>query len=186
MIERAYVDGPETRPWELLKDMDRAEALRLYPDFDVAYLRAAYVTPSIDDHHMAEIDILKDGLEASIRKSEILARLSCWHMWNATANEFAFGSASAAVKMGINALLAGGLPPGPGSRLQAFQLAVEVSRYVDRKLSDDLYWKGPRGKPGPKQQREIRVTAELCTRSFPRVIEWARDALVEHFVPLLP
>lgn len=185
MIDLGYQDGEETRRWEILKDIDRRKAVELYPDFDVAYLRAAYITPSIDDHEMAEIELLQTGLERSIRKSEILARLCCWHCWNTHANDVAFGSAAAAVRFGVQALAAGDPPRGPGSKLQAYQLITELMRYLDRRLSDDLYWKGPRIKLGERQQREVRYTADSCVRSFPLVAQDALAAVRQAVVPKL-
>jgi hypothetical protein len=185
VFELIYVDQDETRSWEILEHIDRREAVERFPDFDIAYLRAAYITPSIDDHGMAEIAILEEGLERSVRKSEILARVSCWHCWNCVENDIAFGSSAAAVKAGVHALLAGGVPKGPGSRLQVWALVTELVRHLDRRLSDDLYWKGPRAKLGPRQEREVRVTAETCLRSFPMLATAARQAIVEHIVPKL-
>lgn len=183
MFEPDYMDGEESRSWELLKDIDRRKAIELYPDFDVSYLRAAYITPSIDDHHMAEVEVLKQGLQRSIRKSEILARLSCWHAWNCEANEFAYGSAATSVKFAVHALVAGELPTGPGSKLQAFLLIAELMRYVDPSLADDLRWKGPRGKLAERQQREVRYAAETCVRSFPEIAQRARDVVKEVILP---
>ncbi|MBM4320787.1 MAG: hypothetical protein FJ125_12755 [Deltaproteobacteria bacterium] len=185
MIDLGHQDGEETRSWEILKDIDRRKAVELYPDFDVAYLRAAYITPSIDDHEMAEIGLLETGLQHAIRKSEILARLSCWHCWNTHANEFAYGSSAAAVRLAVQSLAAGELPRGPGSKYQAYQLLTELMRYLDRRLSDDLYWKAPRLKLGERQLREIRYTADGCVRSFPQLAQEARDALRQAVLPKL-
>ncbi len=186
MIETPYRDEEETRAWELLKEIDRREALELYPDFDVAYLRAAYVTPSIHDHHMADKSLLEQGLDVARRKSELLARLSCWHAWNATQNEFAYGSASAAVRYAVQALAAcGRLPTEPGSMFQAYRLLAELVRYFDRRLSDDMVWRVPRHKLAPKQLNEVRTSVEICVQSFPKLAQDAYDAVLEYVAPLV-
>ncbi|MDY0060855.1 MAG: hypothetical protein RBU45_13665 [Myxococcota bacterium] len=185
MIELDYTDGDEPRSWEILKDIDRRQAVELFPDFDVAYLRAAYITPSIDDHEMAEPQVLEAGLPLAVRKSELLGRLACWHMWNTTTNEFAYGSTAAAVRQGVQSLVAGPLPRTPGSRQQVFALLTELMRLVDRKLSDELYFRGPRVKLGERQLREVRYTAETCVRSFPVLAEEAREVVRERLLAKL-
>jgi hypothetical protein len=75
-----YVDGDDSRTWQILADMDRMEALKSYPDFDIAYLRAAYPTDRAEDHQNANIELLEEGLEKSIVKSRILARLSNYYV----------------------------------------------------------------------------------------------------------
>jgi hypothetical protein len=187
MIDLQFQDGEETRSWEILKDIDRRHAVELYPDFDVAYLRAAYITPSIDDHAMADVSFLEQGLGPSIRKSEILARLAAWHTWNTHSNEFAYGSSAQAVALAVQALVAvRELPPkSMGSMYQAYQLVVELMRYFDKRLSDDLYWKATRLKLGDRQQREIRYTAEGCVRSFPQRAKECHEIVVSHLKPRL-
>jgi len=184
MIEPEYVDGVETRDWDLLQGLDRRAALQKYPDFDLAVLRAAYITPSIDDHEMADISLVKEGLQRCVRVSGLLARLSCWHAWNCRYNEFAYGSASLAVQFAVHALLAGPLPTGPGSSaFQAYLLLVELTRYVDRQLSDDLYFGGARGKLAREPGRDVNFATESCVRSFPIVAERATEIAREAILP---
>lgn len=186
MIEPEYVDGEELRGWDLLQGLDRRAALERYPDFDLAVLRAAYITPSIDDHEMAERRVLEEGLEVCVRKSGLLARLSCWHAWNCRANEFAYGSASAAVRFAVHALLAAPASIVPGtSAFQCHQLLVELTRYVNRGLSDDLYFAGPQGKLPREPLRDVAFAAESCVRSFPLVAERGAEIVRDGLLPML-
>lgn len=79
-VSPKYVDGDDSRTWQLLADIDLMEAVKRYPDFDIAYLRAAYPTGRAEDHRNANVELLKEGLEKSIVKSRILARLSNYYV----------------------------------------------------------------------------------------------------------
>lgn len=85
ILARKYIDGEDYRDWLILKDLDPMEAVRKYPDFDVAYVRAAYPTLKLEDHENANVGLLLEGLEKSIVKSRILAQLSNYYVWNGDA-----------------------------------------------------------------------------------------------------
>jgi hypothetical protein len=76
-------DEQEFRNWSLLTEYaDMREAIEDYPDWDAAYLRAAYPTGFSEDHTHARPEFLRLAIGKVKAESSIHARLSCYEIWS--------------------------------------------------------------------------------------------------------
>ncbi len=73
---KRYTDGEESRNWTILKSHDHKTAHLSFPDFDVAYFRAAGTIESEGQPGTWGQDVLRAGLTQSHRKSLLLFALA--------------------------------------------------------------------------------------------------------------
>ena len=75
-------DLPDDRKWTILADYsDREAAIRDFPDFTTAYMRAAYPNHA-EDHENANIEFLHMAIGKVRQESRIHAKLGCYAMWS--------------------------------------------------------------------------------------------------------
>ncbi len=111
-----YRDPSESRSWTILKGVPLSQVVHRHPDFDAAYIWAAYPTMNSDDHTHAKIEILLEGLVKCKVKSGILARLSCYYTWK--------GEDLKALDYAVAAILAARNPPRLGQTGSIIQVLI--------------------------------------------------------------
>ena len=89
---------------QLNQDIER------FPDFDIAYVRAAYPTTLAGDHGHADLSRLPEGLARCKVRGRILARLSSYSVWN--------GDCLKALDCAVAAVLFGDPSAAPGDMVQ--------------------------------------------------------------------
>ncbi len=75
-ILRKYYDTEETRSWTVLQDCDQKTAYKKFPDYDVAYIRAAGPIESSGIPGTWNNELLLEGLNKCKFKSRLLFHLS--------------------------------------------------------------------------------------------------------------
>ena len=168
------LDGSENRSHKILTGMDGVTAMRTFPDYDVAYIRAAYPTNNSGDHASAKPHFLEEGLRMCPRKSFLLARLSAYHVWK--------GNALDALNYAVNAVEASkyietvpDLAGGCANLLAAVFLASGMSAVVRKKfwLSDPSYNESPKMK-----LRIAAVAKELSQQRYREKVTSAANRML--------
>lgn len=118
--ELMYVDEEDRRNWKTVADLSPSETIQRHPDFHVGYLRAAYdKTDSSEGHDVADVDILRKGLEHAKVKSTLLARLSCYYTFH--------GDARNAFRFAVDGICATAqIGEGPGDFVECLDLVPRV------------------------------------------------------------
>jgi hypothetical protein len=165
-----YTDGTDTRTWDILQGLDVTDAVKKYPDFDIAYVRAAYPKHA-EDHQNANLQLLLEGLDKSIMKSRILTRLSNFYVWS--------GDAEKALNYAVQSLLA--LKTRPNELyVQPIILLREVfSAKGYQSEAAKLEAIRPRYTLGPKEQSDVtRIVRALSSPQYHNIVEQARNRLM--------
>ena len=90
-------DGVEVRLVDALDGLDGEDMIAQFPDFDLAYLLAAYPGGPAE-HRSANLTLLKTGMLSCVRKSWLLGRLCSYWLVK--------GDADKAFQFGVQSLLA--------------------------------------------------------------------------------
>ena len=90
-------DGVESRVADILDGLGGDDMVAQFPDFDLAYLAAAYPGGPAE-HGSANLTLLKAGVQSCVRKSWLLGRLSSYWLVK--------GDADKAFQAGVQSLLA--------------------------------------------------------------------------------
>ncbi len=143
--------------------------VRRFPDFDIAYVRAAYPTRS-EDHANADVSILADGLLRCRRKGYVLARLSSYYTWKEEWLK--------ALDFGTAAVLAGDPSAGPGDMVQVLQLFCELFARVglpsDAELAEQVQ---ARYSLGPVEAAAVTKAAGALGSEYPEDATWAAETV---------
>jgi HEAT repeat protein len=152
--------------------------LRDHPDFDVAYVRAAYPTGLSEDHEHADPAILREGLATCRRKSYLLARLSSYCTWH--------GDALAALDHAVAAVLLGDPSQGPGDMVQVMELLTVAFRKTGH-LSEAVVAAGVQASYalGATEAAAVEKTAAVLADLNADEVSWAADALRERLTSAL-
>lgn len=138
-----------------------------FPDFDLAYLRAAYPNRLSDDHAHANEKILLDGLAKSKVKGNILARLSCYHNYYSSHELQTLDYATAAV-------LFGDPSDGPGSMVQVVVMLAQAFDKVGQGKAANLLKRVKASYDlGPKQADHVSTTVQALVSRHRKEVEWA-------------
>jgi len=147
-----------------------ARDIREYPDFDVAYLRAAYPTRHADDHANANVRMLETGLVKSRVKHSILARLSCYYTWRGDplkALDYAVGMLTATSE----------IPHDYGSPMQTLIFLSVVFEKVGLPQVSAKYRDCITAELGPEEATRVeKITTQLAKHHNEEVI-WAATML---------
>jgi hypothetical protein len=150
------VDSKETRTFQVLAPLDREQALSKYPDFDLAYIRAAYASGNSGDHRNAKPHILKKGLGKCRRKSLLLGRLSAYSVWK--------GEAENALQHATNSLLATkAIPSTPGDLVGCINLLHTIFTTCG---FNDVAMKMKQLNPGFEESPEMQSLIEKVARKL--------------------
>lgn len=117
-------DGDEARGADLLEGLGGDDMISQFPDFDVAYLTAAYPAGPMD-HDSASEGLLQNGLHGSVRKSWLLGRLSSYHL--------AKGDPQQAFEYGVKSLLSTNDVSAPevAATINYLQPVFEATKHAD-------------------------------------------------------
>ena len=108
-----YLDGDENRSWAVLKGYDQKTAYKEFPDYDVAYIRAAGPIESEGVPGSWDNEILLEGLNQSKLKSKLLLHLASNNIFQKKGKDGFVQSIQA-----FNS--AKHIPPGPGPYVYVF------------------------------------------------------------------
>lgn len=170
------VDGQESRNFQSISSLNRTDAMRKFPDFDVAYLRAAYPTGNSGDHASANISIIDQGLPRCVRKSLLLGRLSAYWTWK--------GDPPKAFCYAVHCLSATqGIEHTPGDVVGCINLLAEVFRACGQSTTSALL---KRMNPGydespDMQQRIAKIAAKLTSKRYQETIAWGNNLISSKF-----
>ena len=143
--------------------------VRRFPDFDIAYVRAAYPTRS-EDHANADVSILLDGVLKCRRRGYALARLSSYYTWKEEWLK--------ALDFGTAAVLVGDPSAGPGDMVQVLQLFCELFVKVglpsDAELAERVQ---ARYSLGPVDAAAVTKAAEALGSEYPGDATWAAETV---------
>ena len=113
--------GVEYSREELKKDVEK------FPDFDIAYVRAAYPTGASEDHAHADVSLFPEAIVRCTVKGRLLGRLSSYFTWA--------GDYLKALDYGAADVLLGDPSEGPSDMVQVLVLLAGAFRRVG--LEDD-------------------------------------------------
>jgi hypothetical protein len=172
---RTVLDLTDPQAWDAAA-LDRD--LRDHPDFDAAYVRAAYPTGLSEDHEHADPAILREGLATCRRKGYLLARLSSYCAWR--------GDALAALDYAVAAVLLGDPSQGPGDMVQVMELLAVAFRKSGH-LSEAVVAAGVQASYalGATEAAAVETTAALLADLNADEVSWAADALRERLTHAL-
>jgi len=172
LAQSGYQDPEEPRTFQDLDDPASwdhetlARDVRTHPDFDIAYVRAAYPTARSEDHANAEVSILLEGALRCRRKGLVLARLSSYSTWS--------GERLRALDFGTAAVLLGDPSEGPGDMVQVLQLLAELFARVglagDAQLAERVQ---ARFSLGPTEAAAVEKAAAALASEYPDDAAWA-------------
>lgn len=181
LADSRYQDPKDSRTFEILensklspKEWDKDELARdieRFPDFDVAYLWAAYPDGNSDHHRNAKEPILLEGLLKAKVKSNILARLSCYHM-NRHDSELK------SLDYAIAAVFLGDPMDGPGSMVQAVLFLAEALDKVglNKMATQTRKVKAPY-QLGVEEAKNLDYEVKSLCSKYPKEVEWASKIL---------
>lgn len=170
------IDGDETRSFQTISSLDRAEALRRFPDFDVAYLRAAYPTGNSGDHAAADVSMVEQGLPRCVRKSLLLGRLSAYWTWQ--------GEPVQAFCYAVHCLAAtGDIEQTPSDVVGCINLLAEVFAACGQATTSSLMNRlNPGYDESPDMQRRIaKIAGELASRRHRDTVAWGSGVIASKF-----
>ena len=156
---------------ELNKDMES------FPDFDIAYVRAAYPTARSEDHAHADTSPLLEGLTRCKVKSRLLARLSSYYTWK--------GEWLKALDLGAAAVLIGFPSEGPGDMVQALALLEEAFLRAELPFEAALASRVSHYLLGPDEAAAVERAAIALASQSADDVRYAADTVREKLLQTL-
>jgi len=144
--------------------------LRDHPDFDAAYVRAAYPTGLSEDHEHANPAILREGLATCRRRGYLLARFSSYCTWR--------GDPLAALDYAVASVLIGEPSQGPGDMVQVLELLTDAFRKTGH-LSEAVTAAAVQASfaLGPTEAAAVQTTAAVLADRYADEVGWAADTV---------
>ena len=171
-----YRDPEEARTLQVLSsplqwDHEAAKRdVREHPDFDAAYVRAAYPTGRGDDHLDADVALLLDGVVKCRRKGFLLARLSSYYTWREDWLR-ALDCATAAALLGEPSV-------GPSDMVQVMELFAGAFGRVG--LTSDAETAAlvqASYSLGPVEAAAVAKAVAALASIYPADVRWAADTV---------
>jgi hypothetical protein len=178
LLSSGYQDPEDTRTFAILgrspgvtySQDELNEDVEKHPDFDIAYIRAAYPTSHSEDHAHADISLFAAGMARCKAKARLLARLSSYYTWK--------GESLRALDYAVAAVAIGDPSEGPGDMVQ---VAVFLSGAFGRAgLGSDaelaMRVKAPY-QLGPVEAAAVELAAAALASQYAGDVRWAADTV---------
>ena len=178
-----YQDPPETRSFAVLGRAPGVEYSReelnedvaKFPDFDIAYVRAAYPSGASEDHAHADVSLFPEALVRCTVKGRLLGRLSSYFTW---AQDYL-----KALDYGTADVLLGDPSEGPSDMVQVLVLLAEAFEQVG--LHDDAGLVGEvkaAFRLGSDEAVAVRRASTTLSSRHADDVRWAADTVRERLL----
>jgi hypothetical protein len=180
LLSSGYQDPEDTRTYailgrsagveygqdELNKDVEK------FPDFDIAYVRAAYPTGRSEDHAHADISLFPEGIVRCKDKARLLARLCSYCTWK--------GEWLKALDNAVAAVLIGVPSEGPGDMVQVLFFLAAAFNQVGLHNDADLAMKVKAPYSiGPEEKAAVERAVTALASQNADDVRWAADTVRE-------
>ena len=183
LVSSGYQDPEDTRTFAVFGRSpgveygqdDLNDDVEKYPDFDIAYIRAAYPTGRSEDHAHADISRFPEGLASCKAKARLLGRLCSYSTWK--------GEWLKALDLAVAAVLIGDPSEGPSDMVQVLNFLTAA--FLKLELVDEAFLATKVRAPynlGSEEQAAVNRAVTALTGEYADDVRWAADTVREKLV----